>query len=121
VFCQTQHRALPSLRRRAPDPEIELHPEAAASRGIAAGDWVAVETRAGAMRARAHLNPNLDPRVVVGEHGWWQACAANGAPGYDPFSDEGSNYNLTVDPTMRDPVSGTVSHRANPCEVRRAT
>jgi len=120
VFCQTQHRALPSLRRRAPDPEIELHPDAAAARGINAGDWVAVQTSVGAMRARAQLNATLDPRVVVGEHGWWQTCDANGAPGYDPFSDQGSNFNLTVDPTVRDPVSGTVSHRANPCEVRLA-
>ena len=30
VFCQTQHRGLPSLRRRALDPEVELHPETAA-------------------------------------------------------------------------------------------
>jgi len=36
--------------------------------------------------ASAHrLNDNLDPRVVIGEHGWWQACAEIGAPGYDPF------------------------------------
>ena len=30
LFCQTQHRALPSLRRRAMDPEVMLHPETAA-------------------------------------------------------------------------------------------
>jgi anaerobic selenocysteine-containing dehydrogenase len=30
-FCQSQHRALPSLRRKAPDPEVELHPAAAAA------------------------------------------------------------------------------------------
>lgn len=120
VFCQTQHRALPSLRRRAPFPEVELHPQAAAARGIAAGDWVAVETSTGAMRARARLNANLDPRVVVGEHGWWQDCAANGAAGYDPFSNAGANYNLTVNAADRDPISGTVSHRANLCEIRPA-
>ena len=33
LFCQTQHRALPSLRRRAPEPEYSrLHPDAAAVR-----------------------------------------------------------------------------------------
>ena len=119
LFCQTQHRALPGLRKRAMDPEVELHPHAAAARGIAAGDWVRVETPAGAMRARAHLNGDLDPRVVVGEHGWWQSCDELGAPGYDPFSPDGSNFNLTVDPAARDPISGTTSHRANLCEVRR--
>lgn len=120
VFCQTQHRALPSLRRRAPDPELELHPDAAAARGIAAGDWISVETETGGMRARAHLNAALDPRVVVGEHGWWQKCDEGCAPGYDPFSPAGSNFNLTVDPAVRDPISGTVSHRANLCQVRPA-
>ncbi len=120
LFCQTQHRALPGLRRRAPDPEVVLHPEAAARRGIAAGDWVSVETPAGGMRARARLNADIDPRVVVGEHGWWQAAPEPGAPGYDPFSPRGSNYNLTVDPTARDPISGTTAHRSGCCEVSRA-
>jgi anaerobic selenocysteine-containing dehydrogenase len=118
LFCQTQHRALPSLRRRAPEPEIELHPDAAAARGIAAGSWVSVETPAGGMRARARLNDRLDPRVVIGEHGWWQACAELGERGYDPFSDDGANFNRTVDATIRDPISGTPAHRANLCEVR---
>ncbi|WP_207191735.1 molybdopterin-containing oxidoreductase family protein, partial [Paracraurococcus ruber] len=120
LFCQTQHRVLPSLRRRAPVPEVMLHPDAAARRGIAAGDWVSVETPAGGMRARALLNADIDPRVVVGEHGWWQAAPEMGAPGYDPFSPRGSNYNLTVDPTVRDPISGTTAHRSSCCEVSRA-
>jgi anaerobic selenocysteine-containing dehydrogenase len=118
LFCQTQHRALPSLRRRAGEPEIELHPAAAAARGILAGSWVSVETPAGGMRARARLNDQLDPRVVIGEHGWWQGCADLGARGYDPFSDAGANFNRTIDATIRDPISGTPAHRANLCEVR---
>ena len=61
----------------------------------------------GAMRARALLNANIDRRVVVGEHGWWQAAPEANAPGYDPFSPQGSNYNLTVDPSACDPISGT--------------
>jgi anaerobic selenocysteine-containing dehydrogenase len=117
VFCQSQHRALPSLRKRAQYPEIELHPETAAERGIHAGSWVAVETPAGGMRARARFNDKLDPRVVIGEHGWWQACSELGLSGYDPYSAEGSNFNYTVDATIRDPVSGTPEHRANLCQV----
>ncbi|PPQ38850.1 molybdopterin oxidoreductase [Rhodopila globiformis] len=121
LFCQTQHRALPSLRRRAMNPQVMLHPETAARRGIASGDWVSVETQAGAMRARALLNAAIDPRVVVGEHGWWQAAPEAGAPGYDPFSALGSNYNLAVDPAARDPISGTTAHRSGCCEVFRTS
>ena len=120
VFCQTQHRALPALRKHALDPEVELHPRTAAVRNIDAGSWVVLETAVGAMRARARLNDKLDPRVVVGEHGWWQGCEALGAAGYDPFSSEGANFNGTVDASLRDPVSGTPAHRANACEVRLA-
>ena len=69
LFCQSQHRALPSLRKRAPHPELEMHFAAAEERGIAAGDLVSVETPFGSMRARVRLNDQLHPRVVVGEHG----------------------------------------------------
>jgi len=120
VFCQTQHRALPSLRKRALHPEVELHPEAAAVRNIVAGSWVDVETPAGAMRVRARLNDKLHPRVAVGEHGWWEACGELGVDGYDPFSAEGANFNGTIDATIRDPISGTPAHRANLCEIRLA-
>ena len=119
MFCQTQHRALPSLRRRAQHPEVELHPAAARVRGVAAGDWVAIETPEGAVRARARLNRDLDPRVVVGEHGWWQACAELDLPGYDPFGPLGANFNLLIGTETRDPVSGTASHRSYLCEIRR--
>jgi hypothetical protein len=72
------------------------------------------------VRARARFNDNLDPRVVVGEHGWWQACAELGAPGYDPFGPDGANYNLLIGTAMVDPVSGTEPLRDYPCEIRRA-
>lgn len=118
VFCQSQHRALPSLRRKALDPEVELHAEAARARGIAQGEWVSIETPQGRVRARAHLNAELNHRVVVGEHGWWQGCAALGAPAYDPFSHEGANFNLLIGSAALDPISGTASHRAYLCEIR---
>jgi len=118
-FCETQHRGLPSLRRRQRDPEIELHPVAAAERGIRSGDWVAVETPEGSVRARAALNESLEPGVACGQHGWWQACPEIGAPGYDPFGPEGSNLNLLISNAAIDPVSGSVPHRAYLCQIRR--
>jgi anaerobic selenocysteine-containing dehydrogenase len=120
LFCESQHRALPSLRRLAMDPEVELHPAAAAERGIAAGDWVSIETPEGSVRARARLNDQLAPDVVCGQHGWWQACEDIGAPGYDAFSPEGANYNLIIGDRAVDPVSGSVPHRAYLCNVRPA-
>lgn len=97
-----------------------LYPKAAQARGIANGDWVSIETPQGSVRARARLNDELDTRVAVGTHGWWQACAEIGAPGYDPFGPMGANFNLLVDIASLDPVSGTASHRGYLCEIRPA-
>jgi anaerobic selenocysteine-containing dehydrogenase len=108
------------LRRRVPDPEVELHPSAAAQRGMQSGDWVVVESPRAAIRARARFNDTLQPSVVCGEHGWWQACPEIGAPGYDPFSSDGSNYNLLIGNDAIDPTSGSVPHRAYLCQVRLA-
>jgi len=118
LFCNSQHRALPSLRKRHPDPTVELHPDSAAARGIAAGDWVEIVSPEGSMRARATLNSKIDPRIVVGQHGWWQACEALEAPSYDPFSAMGSNFNMLIGTAALDPISGTASHKSYLCDVR---
>ena len=117
LFCNSQHRGVQALRKRAPDPEVELHPETAKARGISSGDWVLITTQEGSIRAKASLNANLHPRVVVGQHGWWQGCEVQGAPAYDPFGAEGTNFNLLISGAILDPVSGTASHRAYLCEV----
>jgi anaerobic selenocysteine-containing dehydrogenase len=119
LFCESQHRALPSLRRHAPDPEVELHPSAAGERGIAPGDWVRIETPGGSVRARARMNDTLAPNVVCGQHGWWQSCPELGMPGYDPFSSDGANLNLIIGNEAIDPVAGSVPHRAYLCQIRR--
>lgn len=79
-FCETQHRNLPSLRRSAPDPPIEIHPDTARARGIGSGDWVRIDTPQGSVRARAKLNANLDPQVVYGQHGWCNPATSSASP-----------------------------------------
>jgi anaerobic selenocysteine-containing dehydrogenase len=116
-FCESQHRALPTLRRLARDPEIELHPETARARGIKAGDWVRIETPNGSVRARAKFNDTLAADVVCGQHGWWQACAEIGAPGYDPFGPSGANLNLIIRHEPSDPISGSVPLREYICNI----
>ncbi|MGD9714218.1 MAG: molybdopterin-dependent oxidoreductase, partial [Thermomicrobiales bacterium] len=117
-FCETQHRGVPSLRKLSREPEVEMHPDAAMNRGLGQGDWVRIETPHGRVTARARLNDSLDPRVVVGQHGWWQSCNELDAPGYDPFSQDGANLNLIVGNALIDPVSGSVPHRSYMCEIR---
>ncbi|RHW27224.1 molybdopterin oxidoreductase [Nocardioides immobilis] len=116
-FCETQHRQVASLRKSQRDPQVELHPDTAAVRGISAGDWVSIDTPKGSVRARAKLNANLDPQVVFGQHGWWEACAELDLPGYPPYGPGSANLNLVLSQTPSDPISGSSPLRASVCDV----
>jgi anaerobic selenocysteine-containing dehydrogenase len=116
-YMHSQHRGLPSLRKTAPNPTAELHPETARQFGIASGDWIAVETPSGRVRVQAHLSDAILRGVVCCSHGWWEACPELGLPGFDPFTDAGANQNLLVLNDQHDPVSGGTPHRSTLCRV----
>lgn len=116
-FCETQHRQVASLRRHAPDPQVELHPDAAARRGVAEGDWVEIRTSKGAVRARAEFNDTLDPGVVSATHGWSEPCEELDLPGFPPFGPGSANLNLVLSQTPSDPISGSSPLRAQMCEI----
>ena len=118
-FAESQHRQIATLRRATPDPQVEIHPSTAGERAIAAGDWVRIVTPNGAVRARARLNPTLDPEVVCGQHGWWQECAELGLPGYAPYGPDSANLNLILSQAPADPISGSSPLRASLCQVER--
>ncbi len=118
-FCETQHRQVASLRRHVPDPKVELHSGTAAARGIAEGDWVEIRTPKGAVRARAEFNDSLDPDVVSGQHGWFEACEELGLPGFPPFGPGSANLNLVLSQTPSDPISGSSPLRAQICDIAR--
>lgn len=104
--CETQHRQVAYLRRHASDPEVELHSETAASRGITEGQWVEVVTPKGAVRVRAVFNDSIAPGVVFGEHGWFEPCEELDLPGYPPFGPGSTNLNLMLGQTPSDAISG---------------
>ncbi len=116
-FCHGQHRSLPSLRAKTPEPVIEIHPDDATELGIAADAPVRVETKVAAMTMKAGLNSELPRKVVRVMHGWWQGCPDLDLPGYDPFSRDGANVNLVIDNEVIDPITGSVPHRSYPCRV----
>jgi anaerobic selenocysteine-containing dehydrogenase len=116
-FCETQHRQVAALRKSAPDPQVEIHPSTAESRGIIAGDWVSLDTPGGSVRARAKFNASLDPQVVFAQHGWWEACDELGLPGYPPYGPDSANLNLVLPQTPSDPISGSSPMRASVCDV----
>jgi hypothetical protein len=73
----------------------------------------------GRVRARARLSSTLADNIVAAQHGWWQACADLGLPGYDPLDPDGANINLAIGVDAADPVSGAASHRCYPCQIEK--
>lgn len=118
-YCHSQHRGIPSLRKRHPHPFLEINPVKARELDIADGDPVVLATNHGEITLQAKLTEGLAPDVVCTQHGWWQACPELGLPGYDVYSSEGPNVNLLFKADFVDPVSGSNHMRGYPCKVSK--
>jgi anaerobic selenocysteine-containing dehydrogenase/ferredoxin-NADP reductase len=118
-FCHSQHRGIASLRRRVPQPEVQLAASVAAARDIRTGDRVRLSTAAGAITMWARIDPSLPPDHLVAPYGWWEACPDLGLPGFAPGGADDASYNSLVDGVARDPVSGAPAMRALTCDIER--
>ncbi len=118
-FCHGQHRSLPSLRRKIPEPVAEINPRDADSLGLRDGEKVRVETRLSAITLKASINSLIPEKVVRVMHGWWQGCPELALPDYDPSSPKGANVNLMISNEAIDPITGSVPHRSYPCRIRK--
>ncbi|SMY04353.1 Anaerobic selenocysteine-containing dehydrogenase [Brevibacterium aurantiacum] len=117
-YVHSSHRHVASLRRRAPDPNVEMSGELAANRGLIDGDWAVIETANGTTRAKVKIDDDLHPSVVLADFGWWEDCPPLGLP-RTPVSGEGSlNINAVLSDDEHDPTSGSVPLRAVACDVR---
>ena len=119
AYCHGQHRAIPALRKIAPDPCVEMNIGKAGELGISDGEWVIVETTEGSIRVRARLHDGIAPNVVSAQHGWWQGCTELGLPAYNPLDGTGANVNLLVPNEPRDEISGSVPHKSYLCNIRK--
>ena len=118
-YCHSQHRSVPSLRKRAPDPVAELSPLLAAEKNIVEGDWIRIRTRVGQARFVARITPQLADNLIVAEFGWWQSCVEFDKPGFPVDGACSSNFNALISADSCDPVSGSVPHRSFLCDVER--
>ncbi|WNJ88512.1 molybdopterin-dependent oxidoreductase [Bosea sp. 685] len=118
-FVHSSHRHIASLRRKAPDPSVEIGSGLAQARGLSQGDWAMVETRIGRATLRVRINTALDDRTVVAEFGWWEACVPLGLAGGAITGSDTTNINAVLGDAQRDPVSGSVPLRAVGCDIRR--
>ena len=116
AFFNTEGRQISQLRRLAPDPVIEIHPDTAREAGIAEGDWVWLETpqvKGERVRLKSKLTTDVHPRMVHAPHGWW--FPEKPSPEHGCF-DSNINVVLTGDPP-REPICGSVRTRGTLCKV----
>jgi anaerobic selenocysteine-containing dehydrogenase len=104
-YCHSQQRQLASLRRRLPEPLLELSPATAAAYGITEHDQVVIETSEGTIEATAKFNNSLADDVVCSQYGWWRGG-------------KGSYNNLISDRDF-DPISASNTLRDVRCTIAR--
>ena len=114
-FFHSEHRQIKSLRKLRPDPQAEMHPEAAAAHGINNGDWVVVASPRGKIRMKALVTRDIHPRVINVEHGWW--FPEREGPDYGVWE---SNANmLTNNAPPYDPAFGSYQLRGLLCKIEK--
>jgi anaerobic selenocysteine-containing dehydrogenase len=117
-YYHSSGRQIELLRKRVPDPEIEVHPQTAQREGLEEGEWVWVETpqiKGERVRFKVKLFSGLDPRVVHVPHGWW--FPENPAPDHGCFE---SNIDVVLsDDPPREPICGSVRTRGTLCKIYR--
>jgi anaerobic selenocysteine-containing dehydrogenase len=71
LFFHSEHRMIPWLREKMPDPAVDIHPDTAKEYGIYDGEWIYIENDMGKVRRKAKLSLTVHPRMINTMHGWW--------------------------------------------------
>ena len=116
AYFHSEGRQIPSLRKLAPDPEIEIHPDTAKGLNIDNGNWVWLETpqvRGERVRFKARLTSHIHPEIVHVPHGWW--FPEKPAPEHGCFD---SNINVVMSgDSPREEICASVPTRGTLCKV----
>jgi anaerobic selenocysteine-containing dehydrogenase len=116
-YFQQQGRNIASLRRLAPEPWVEMHPDTVYDMGLSDGDFVAVETPHGRLTAVVKASDDAHPKVVRVPYRWWLPEQAPYAPNFSGLFQVSDNNLTSDDPMYADPEQGIPSLRGLMCRV----
>jgi anaerobic selenocysteine-containing dehydrogenase len=103
VYTQSQLRNVEVMRKRHPEPLVQINPDTAKGLGIGEGDGVIVETKRGRVEMKAQLSPDILAGIVNIPHGWGQEA----------------NANLVTSSEDLDPVSGFPAFKSMMCRLAK--
>ena len=117
MYRHSSGRQIASLRKRRPEPLIDVHPRTARQLNINDGDWAYIETKRGKIKQKAHVTTDVAPNVVRADYGWWYP--ERGASQLYGWKE--SNINILTD--NKPPYSqefGSTNLRGIACKVYKA-
>ena len=119
TYHHSRYRDQAWARKVSAFPRLQIHPETAAAQGLAAEDWVAVETAAGggACQLLITVTEDVPPGILRTGMGWWL-----------PEADGPDRAALTVNINTAisyggpwDPITGSADTGGLPCRLAKLT
>jgi thiosulfate reductase/polysulfide reductase chain A len=110
VYYHSSHRNIPSLKKRSPDPELQINPQTAQDLNISNGEWIYVVTPRGRVEIKALYFEDIHPGVVHSPHGYWYGAE----DGWKRL-----NINLITNDEPLCPVTGSVPIKSLLCRIEK--
>jgi anaerobic selenocysteine-containing dehydrogenase len=101
-YLHWQYRYIPGLRKMAPEPLFDIHPETASRYGISENDMAEVQTPHGAIRLKPSLSKKVRQDTIHIAEGWEEA-----------------NANELTSLDHVDPISGFPNLKSLKCLIRK--
>ncbi|MFH1953092.1 MAG: molybdopterin-dependent oxidoreductase [Pseudomonadota bacterium] len=99
-YVHWQYRYIPRLRKMAPEPVFEVHPDTAREYGLTDGRMGEIRTRTGSIRLKTHVTNSIRPDTLHLSQGW-ETANANDLTGHE----------------LPDPISGFPNLKSLRCSV----
>jgi len=105
-----------AFRKKNPEPFVSIHPQTAVDFGIKNGQWIKIETLAGAVTQQAKISDHIPSGVVHADRWWYPEGTGDES---DPFGVHRTNINVCTSnsPGDLDPIMGSWLLRGLPCRL----
>jgi len=114
-YLLSSYRWVDKLRRKRPQPTVEIHPETAKACGISDGDQVVIATRYGEIVQTAKVTDIVHPDVISASLGWWFPEGNE----KEQFEWRKSNFNMLTSVGKLGREFGTPNLKNIPCRIRK--